>query len=474
LRKFVQNVASHLRQKRFLQPGDRLGVAVSGGADSVALLRAMLELRGELGVVLAVVHFNHTLRGDESEADHAFVKNLACEHGLELHDARGDIALRAKERSLSIEAAAREARYEFFWSLIETNRLDKIATAHTQDDQAETVLLRLIRGTGMRGLCAIQPVFRHSPTESVGGAILRPLLKFRREEIESYLTALQQDWREDSSNANLQHTRNRVRQKLMPVLEREFNPEIADRLAEFSEIARAEEEWWDRELPRHLPVKWATLAQHPLALQRRLVRHEAEKLGLHLEFRQVEAILAVLGGGDSAPSACNLPGGWTFASHKRESRFVPPSRQRDNLSFGEVCLSVPGEVTVPGPDPDTSIVFEVRKILLGDLPAGYNPEHLYAPQALPDQLLVRTWRPGDRFWPAHTKASKKLKELFQAKRIAAELRAAWPVMVAANMVAANNDELVWVRGFPAPAHLRPQPGDREAILILERVVESAK
>src|SRR5271165_4209392 len=141
-------VLRYIRERKLMRAGDRVCVAVSGGADSVALLRVMLELRGELGIVLSVVHFNHTLRGDESEADHAFAKDLASQHGLEMHDARGDVARRAEERSLSTEAAAREARYEFFWSLIESGRLDKVATAHTLDDQAETVLLRLVRGTG--------------------------------------------------------------------------------------------------------------------------------------------------------------------------------------------------------------------------------------------------------------------------------------------------------------------------------------
>src|SRR5258708_3438923 len=153
----AHELLSYLRRRHWLKPGDRLGVAVSGGADSVALLRVLLELRSELGIVVSAVHFNHTLRGEESEADQAFVKDLAGQHGLELHDARDDVGRRAEEQSLSIEAAAREARYEFFWSLIETDRLDKIATAHTLDDQAETVLLRLIRGTGTRGLGGSQP-----------------------------------------------------------------------------------------------------------------------------------------------------------------------------------------------------------------------------------------------------------------------------------------------------------------------------
>src|SRR5882724_10365885 len=241
---FSSGLLSHIRRQRWLKPGDRLGITVSGGADSAALLRVMLELRGELGIVLLVVHFNHTLRGAESEADHAFVRNLALEHGLELLDARGDVARRAEEHSLSIEAAAREARYEFFWSLIEGNRLDKIATAHTLDDQAETVLLRLIRGTGTRGLGGIHPMLTGPTADRTSrDAIIRPFLHTRRRDIESYLASVGQLWREDSSNRDLHHTRNRVRKTLLPLLESDFNPEITERLADFAEIAQTEEDY---------------------------------------------------------------------------------------------------------------------------------------------------------------------------------------------------------------------------------------
>jgi tRNA(Ile)-lysidine synthase len=467
----ARSVLAHLRQRHWLKPGDRLGVAVSGGADSVALLRALLELRAELGIVLSVAHFNHTLRGDESEADHEFVRNLARDHGLELHDARGDVAQLAKQKSLSTEAAARAARYEFFWSLIEHGRVDKIATAHTLDDQAETVLLRLIRGTGTRGLGGIQPQLTGpSPGQESSGAIIRPLLHIRRQTIESYLAELGQRWREDSSNGDLHHTRNRVRQRLIPLLEKDFNPEITERLADFAEIAQAEEAFWDEELKRHLTpnsLQRKALLHLPLALRRRVVR-AATPPGLQLEFRQVESILEVATGEDGFPTTCNLADGWTFQRSGDSLAFVAPTPQEDAVedlhsgSFDTLRLPVPGQAAVPG----TGKAFEAVRILLASPPAGYNPEHLYAPHALPSELVVRTWRFRDRFWPAHTKAPKKLKELFQVKKVPAELRASWPVMVTDRD---GCEEVVWVQGFAAPAHLRPGPEDREAILLREHV-----
>jgi tRNA(Ile)-lysidine synthase len=465
----ARKVFSYLRRQHWLKPGDRLGVAVSGGADSVALLRSLVGLRGELGIVVSAVHFNHSLRGEESEADQAFVRELSGQFGLELHAARGDVAGRARGHSLSTEAAARQARYEFFWSLIEDSRLDKIATAHTLDDQAETVLLRLIRGTGTRGLGGIHPELTGpAPGRLSRGSIIRPLLHARRRDIERYLAGLGQPWREDSSNRDLHHTRNRVRRRLIPLLEEEFNPEISDRLADLAEIAQAEEDYWDTETPRLLtsnPLQISRLMALPLAVRRRLVR-AASPPGLQLEFRQLQAILEVAAGTGDDSKTCNLAEGWAVQRKEGAIAFLRPQpRQestgaRDGAIPGALRLPVPGRVS----DPGTSRCFEARRVRLANPPAGYNPEHLYAPHVLPSELMVRTWRFGDRFWPAHTKAPKKLKELFQARKIAPDLRPGWPVMVAGRRDA---EEVIWVQGFASPAHLRPGPEDAEAILLAE-------
>src|SRR5687768_16624461 len=177
-----------------LRAGDRVCVAVSGGADSVALLRALLELRTELGVVLSVTHFHHGIRGAEADADERFVAALAAEHALEFHRASGDAPGLAQRQGISLEAAARPLRYAYFHQLINAGAGDKIATAHTLDDQAETVLMKVIRGAGSRGLAGIAPV--HGP-------IVRPLLRVRRRQAREYLQALRQTWREDSSNLDL-------------------------------------------------------------------------------------------------------------------------------------------------------------------------------------------------------------------------------------------------------------------------------
>ena len=153
-----EKVLGYILDRKLLRAGDRVAVAVSGGADSVALLRVLIELRSELGIVVSVAHFNHGLRGEASEADEAFVAGLAKQHDLEFFSGRGDVRDHALTRKLGLEVAARDLRYRWLASVAESNKLNEIATGHTLDDQAETVLLKFLRGAGTRGLAGIYPV----------------------------------------------------------------------------------------------------------------------------------------------------------------------------------------------------------------------------------------------------------------------------------------------------------------------------
>ena len=157
MHKLAQTALTYIRKHDLLRAGDRLGIAVSGGADSVALLRLMLELRQEIGLVLSIVHLNHQLRGAHSDGDEAFIRELAQKHGLALISERRDVRTYAAQKKVGIEAAARELRYELFERLLGIGTRDRIATAHTLDDQAETLLLKLARGAGTRGLAGIYP-----------------------------------------------------------------------------------------------------------------------------------------------------------------------------------------------------------------------------------------------------------------------------------------------------------------------------
>jgi tRNA(Ile)-lysidine synthase len=226
-----------------LKPGLRLAVGVSGGADSVALLRALAERSGPLGLVLHAAHLHHGLRGAEADGDLDFARALAAELGLPFHEARVDTAAEARANAESgksaetIEEAARRLRYGWFRQLMASGEVDAVATAHTRDDQAETVLAKFLRGAWTEGLSGIHP-----SVEFAEGRILRPLLGATRAEVEAYLNGLGQGWREDSSNRHLTFTRNRIRHELLPLLEG-WNPRLREHLAQMAALARDEEGW---------------------------------------------------------------------------------------------------------------------------------------------------------------------------------------------------------------------------------------
>jgi tRNA(Ile)-lysidine synthase len=236
-----------------LKPGLRLAVGVSGGADSVALLRALADRSGPLGLVLHVAHLHHGLRGAEADGDLDFARALAAELGLPFHEARVDTAAEARANAESgksvetIEEAARRLRYGWFRQLMASGEVDAVATAHTRDDQAETVLAKFLRGAWTEGLSGIHP-----SVEFAEGRILRPLLGATRAEVEAYLNGLGQGWREDSSNRHLTFTRNRIRHELLPLLEG-WNPRLREHLAQMAALARDEEAWWQAELARLAP-----------------------------------------------------------------------------------------------------------------------------------------------------------------------------------------------------------------------------
>jgi len=463
-----ERILAHIRERRLLKAGDRLGVAVSGGADSVALLRVLLEVRSDLGIVLSVVHFNHKIRGQAADGDEQFVRELARVHDLELQVGSAETLAAAHSRGISLETAARELRYGYFGQLLRAGSLTSIATAHTLDDQAETVLMRMLRGSGTRGLSGIYPVLERN-----AGTIMRPFLTVSRAQVLAYLQALSQPWREDASNLDLQHTRNRVRHQLIPLLEQHFNPAVTRVLGELADIARAEEDFWTTylgqispELTADLGLKTAALLRQPVAVQRRVLRAAAERAGVKLDFQHVEALRHIAANPSSTLESTMLLNGRAVFSGRgseRELRFEfggQTTEGAQNACRYEYKLQVPGELRVPeiGTTIRASVVggglpANARKSLLtAAVPeigpgrkmqnAGYNQPELLDPRALGSELTVRNWRAGDRYWPAHRKAPKKVKELLQ--KVAQSERTRWPVITVGS-------QIVWMRGFPPAA-----------------------
>lgn len=273
--------------------GDRVGVGVSGGADSVALLRLLVELKDRLGIFPVVLHFNHQLRGAESDADEDFAASLAAEHGLECFAERADVAAAARGHRWNLEDAARRLRYAFFGSAVERHRLARCAVAHTADDQAETVLARLVRGTGPAGLAAIYPVKGH---------VIRPLLEIRRGELRQYLAGIGQGWREDLSNQDVTRLRARLRHQVLPVIERGLQPAIVSHLGRLAQLSREDE------------VFWSALVSERLAA---LVRREGGRLGIRSADLVAPLGATASGAGGGKPPARlsrRCRGGWYEAS----------------------------------------------------------------------------------------------------------------------------------------------------------------
>jgi tRNA(Ile)-lysidine synthase len=432
----------------------------------------LTELREELGIVLSAAHFHHQIRGAEADADQKFVEGLAAKLQVDFYSSSGNAPQYAAEHKISLETAARDLRHQWFADLIKQGKADKIATAHTLDDQAETVLMRILRGTGTRGLAGIAPAQQTK-------YLVRPLLTTTRREIEAYLQAKGQCWREDSSNLDLGHTRNRVRHTLLPSLERQFNPVIRQTLSDLANVAQAEEEYWDNELSLLLPrlvhegkrtrsgrsasgdaqgilaVDLSALQGLALAVRRQVIQRTALKFGVSLEFKHIQQLTDLAEHGKPGAKLA-LPDGLTASRTPRELQFsrntpqVPP----------DYCylLPIPGEVAVP----ELGITIRARLISDGKQKAsGYNGASLN-PSLLGSELKVRNWRAGDKFFPAHTQSPKKVKELLQSSRLGYELspaqRKAWPVIESAG-------QIVWLRSFPASTDFAANSG--EAVIIEE-------
>lgn len=429
-------------ERRGLRAGMRIAVAVSGGADSVALLRALADAAPEIGLVLSVVHVHHGIRGAEADEDARFVAELAQQLGLEFRLRRVNTPAEAQAQKETLEEAARRLRYAWFRDLLAQGHLDAVATAHTLDDQAETVLQRLLRGAWTEGLGGIHPVMA-----CPGGMILRPFLEVRRVELVAWLDELGQSWREDASNEDTTFTRNRIRHELLPQLV-EFNPRVAEQLSHLAAIARDEESWWEAELQRMLPslalpgrpVRGGgrAVSTHPdegsvgmelerlrvlaPAVRRRVLRAAAKQLGCALNFEQTERLMAMCEA-DGARKQ-QLTAEFRAERSVRELRLMIAASSPERDAKGkpdaaeEFSLAIPGEVTGLG--------VTLRATLIGGTREALSP------------AILRTPKAGDRVRLRYSRGAKPLKEIFERIHADAEARRSWPVL-------AWEGRIVWMK-----------------------------
>jgi tRNA(Ile)-lysidine synthase len=446
-----------------LKPGLRVAVGLSGGADSVALLRVLAERSMELGLVLHAAHLHHGLRGEEADADLDFSRELAQRLGLRFHEARVDPAAAALadagagKSAETIEEAARRLRYGWFRELMASGLVDAVATAHTRDDQAETVLAKFLRGAWTEGLSGIHPVV-HFPE----GRILRPLLVASRAEIEAYLGRLGQGWREDSTNRHLTFTRNRIRHELLPLLEG-WNPRLRAHLAQMAELARDEEGWWAAELERLAPqiilpgrpvrgggraggdglaIEVARLAELPTALQRRILRLAAGQLGASPDFESTE-LLRKLALDGRAGQKCELAQGLRGERTHRELQLTVGSGADSTLDgVSTVEFAIPGEIEAPAWGIRLRVGFAE-----GSAPSGHRTA---------GNAVLRAWKPGDRVHLRHSGGPRKVKEVLERLRVFGSARTHWPVLEL-------DGRVIWMQGV----ELEPEPGIEVRVTVLD-------
>ncbi len=451
-----------------LAAGDGLVLGVSGGADSVAMFHLMVGLREEMGVRLSVAHLIHGLRGDEAREDARFVARLADGWKIPFFLKEIDLPqMRLSEGKGNLEALARRERYRFFCDVAETCGFQRVATAHTRDDQAETVVMRFLRGAGRRGLSGISPQRRIKASgESVKDlALIRPLLEASRQEIVAYLEDRNLGYRTDSTNFDCRLLRNWTRHQLLPQLRERIDEGVGDRLAQLAVIFRDEERVLEELTSQRLGevesgeglVVGAVLAEDR-ALQRRLVRRWLESNSDKLRgtaFNYVESALEFMARGPSQ-GRLSLPKGYDLVKEYDRVRLERTRRAKPSLPCYSYALPQEGDLMVP----EAGVTFHALRSTNGltnarpedDLEAYFDAD------SLPDKLNVRNFRTGDRFQPLGMKGHKKVKDLFIEKKIPLSIRRNLPLLVA-------GDEILWIPRYGRSEVARPGPDAREILKV---------
>jgi tRNA(Ile)-lysidine synthase len=429
-RGFIGRVGRTVDRYRMLATGDRVLVAVSGGPDSVALLAALASLAPRRQLTLHAAHLNHGLRVEESVRDQRCAERVTTALGVPL-------TVEAVGEPLAgpgLEARARELRYAFLTRVASRLSCDRIATGHTLDDQAETVLMRLLRGTGWDGMAGILPVR--------GGVVVRPLIECRRSDVLDFLSAVQLEFCEDSSNSDRRFLRNRIRHEIIPQL-RSLNPLVCEHLAGIASRHAEEGRFLEEQAAALQTAATApdgslsigVFAAAPAALQRRIMRAWLRSVRGNLRgigAAHVEAMYqAALG--DRASAAVSLPGGTLVVREYdwlRVASRIPPGRGGNDRTL------------IPGAVVDTRSGWRIRaEVVPGPVPPPSDLATLVADaRALPDTLVVRAPRPGDRIHPLGLNGRRKLQDVFVDRKVPRAAREGYPVIEAAG-------QILWLPGL---------------------------
>lgn len=458
----LEQVRSTLAKFSMLSPGDKVVLGVSGGPDSVALTHILFQLRQQMKITLHVAHLNHMFRGEESCADAEHVAALAASLDIPATIESVDVPAYMKEHGLSAQVAARTVRYDFYRRVIRNTGAQKVALGHHADDQAETVLMKLIRGAGPGGLKGILPVRE--------GFYIRPLLEVRRRQIEEYCLEHGLSYRIDSSNLKPVYTRNRVRMELIPLLEEKYNPAIVVSLNRLAGIIREEDQFLDDAVARARPgviessgpglikLSLAGLAALPVALQRRLLRDVYSELSGGSgspDFEHVDSVLEFVAS-DSGPGKITWPGGISLV--KRYGRLeVAKGQSPSDTPYYCYDLKVPGYTYIP--EIDAGIKAVIMDISCVQDPKLSDPGEAFLDlDTLDPPLKARRRQDGDLFWPLGFKGRIKLKKFLIDRKIPRELRGRVPLVTAGN-------EIAWVAGVRPGENYRITAATRRCLYL---------
>jgi len=450
--------------RRCLPEGGSLIVAVSGGADSVCLLHALVQLQKELNLILHIAHLNHSLRDAESDADAQYVADLAGKLNLPCTVAKRDIS--SYGCTSSVEEKARDARYTFLSEVAVATEANAIAVAHTADDQVETILMHLVRGTSLAGLCGMSQVsvWKSSSNES-SATIIRPLLGVTQKEVESYCDANKLAPRVDSSNKSLDYMRNRFRYELIPLI-KSYNANFKDALLRLAsavsdEIALLDQqvsEAWDlvvTDEDGELSVDRLTFGKLPVAVKRHLMRHALRRLaGSLIDIESVHIVSMLETIEKSVGKKLSLPYGLVLVNGYDTSTIAKEDLLKDanEVLGGDYTLNVPGDTIIPGWRIHTAVENKQTK-------SESKYHECFDYDVVGDQLVVRSKEPGDKLKPLGMKGSKSLKNFMVDLKIPQAQRGGVPIVC-------SSKHIIWIVGHRIDERARVS-ASTESVLSME-------
>ena len=469
-KKILHTVRETISDHRMLSHGDSVLVAVSGGPDSVALVHVLLTLAAEYSLRPAIAHLNHCLRGPDSDRDAEFVSTLARQLGVPIYAERKDVFAFHQSRRLSLEEAGRRIRYDFFDAVSAKYGFDKIALGHHSDDNAELVLINLLRGSGPLGLSGIAPVR--------AGKIVRPLIHLRRSEIINYLAEKKLPYVSDASNSDPAFMRNKIRHHLIPALQAAYNPRIIETLNRLGEIIRAEDQWFDDALGPILEQCISYEADQKISLalpdfnklfkavKRRVIRKailSVKKDLRRITLLHVDAILNFIEKG-RVSGRLNLPDGILVEKNALELTILNSDKigrrkdcsilQTDSTGYQ---YTIPAVGTLFIEEADVSITLcEIDADDLPDFKESGNRIAFFDLDRLNFPLFVRNFRPGDRFSPLGVNGTQKVKKYFINHKIPAAQRQICPLLL-------SGGNIIWIAGHRIDNAVKVSPQTRRVL-----------